>query len=67
MHNKKTINVRTDPANSMVVREIWVDDFYNNDKARLDRKVVIKVLKKQISSGLEAVTIQLGYEPQEMR
>ena len=62
-HNKKTLNVKTDPGNSMVVREIWVDDVYNNDEPPLDRKVVIKVLKRQISSGLEAVTIQLGYEP----
>ena len=62
MHNEKTLKVKKDSGNSIIVREIRMDGVCNGDETSRDRKVGIKVLKKHISSDLESVTIRLVTE-----
>ena len=63
MHSEKIIDVKADPGNPVFEKEFGMDDVISANKSPLDRKVVIKVLKRETSSGQESVTIQLRTAP----
>jgi 7,8-dihydro-6-hydroxymethylpterin-pyrophosphokinase len=62
MHNEETLNVRPDPGVSMIERESGMGcvGVVCIPHERLpNRKFVLKVLKRQLSSDLEYLTIQM--------
>ena len=63
MHSEEIIDVKADPGNPVSEKEFGMDGVFCANKSPLDRKVVIKVLKREISAGLESVTIQLINPP----
>ncbi|MDJ0819200.1 MAG: hypothetical protein QNJ58_23525 [Desulfobacterales bacterium] len=63
MQNEEITDVKADPGNPLVLREFEMDGLCSADDLTPDRKAVIKVLKREVSSGQESVTIQLRTVP----
>ncbi len=63
MHSEETIDVRTDHDNPLVEREFRTGVLGSADELSPDRKVLIRVLKREKSSRQETVTIQLRTVP----
>jgi hypothetical protein len=63
MHREDIIDVKADHDNPMVEREFRTGGPGSTDELSPDRKVVIKVLKRENSSGHESVKIQLRTVP----
>ena len=63
MHHGEIMDVRPGSGDPLVEREFGVEGCCSVDELSRDRKVLIKVLRREISSGLETVTIQLQTVP----
>ena len=59
MHSEEIIDVKTDPGNPIYEKEVGMDGDISGNLSPHDRKATIKVLKREITAGLESVTIQL--------
>jgi hypothetical protein len=62
MHNKKTLDARADPGDSVIERDFGMDGVgvacIAHEQAP-NRRYELKVLKQQLSSDLEYLTIQM--------
>ena len=62
MHNKKTLDARADPGDSENEKDFRMDGVdvacIAHEQAP-NRRYALKVLKQQLSSGLEYLTIQM--------
>ncbi len=63
MHSEEMTDVRKDHDNPMVERDFRTGGLGSADELSPDRKVLIKVLKREKSSRQESVTIQLRTVP----
>ena len=63
MHSEEIIDVQADPGNPVYEKKFGMEGDTSANVSPHDRKAAIKVLKRELTAGLESVTIQLRTVP----